>query len=95
MTELQIAQMLNLLVEIRDIQRMMSERQAESLALQKEQISKVRTQLDHAERIQVQAEQLQGKSNQLVTTSHRLVKALIPILIGFLVFLFWRSLSCH
>jgi hypothetical protein len=83
-------QWLRLLEEIRDNQRLQLERQAEALALQREQYEIVKQQFNRAESIQKRAEVIQEKSAQLVEKSRKAFMIILPVigvLIAILAFL--------
>lgn len=89
MTEQQADQLIKLLEELRDNQKISMEREVESLAMQKEQFALSKTQFERAEKLQEQAEQLQNRSTQLVATSHKFIKALIPVAVVLLTYITW------
>lgn len=91
MSEPQAEQFLALLEEIRNNQRLQIDRQAEALALQKEQFDLVRKQFERTERIQDRAEELQKKSAQLVASSRNVQKVVIPVIILLLAYLTWLN----
>ena len=75
-----------LLEEIRDGQKLQLERQADTLALQKEQFQRT-------QKLQERAEAIQDRSAQLVGRLHRvmpIVLAVVAILIGYVSWLLFR-----
>ena len=89
-----LEQIARLLEEVRDNQRTQLERQAESLAIQKEQFQVFLKQQEKTSQLQDRAEAIQAKSSQLVTRVQRFVPfamAAVVILIGFVA---WLLLRC-
>ena len=89
-----LEQITRLLEEVRDNQRTQLERQAESLAIQKEQFQVFLKQQEKTSQLQDRAEAIQAKSSQLVTRVQRFVPlamAAVVILIGFVA---WLLLRC-
>ena len=78
-----------LLQEIRDNQKLQLERQAEALALQKQQFELVRDQYANTVRIQDRAEALQDKSAQIVAASRKVLAVVIPIIVALLIYVSW------
>ena len=74
-----------LLREIRD-------RQAEALALQREQFALYRQQWERAERINVKAEAVQSRSLQMVGTAKVLLGAVGVVLVLLVGLMLWRYL---
>ena len=70
-------EVVRLLAEIRDNQKVQMERQQESLALQREQFALVQQQTERAEKLQERAEQLQNRSARMVSTSRRVVVLIV------------------
>lgn len=65
------------------------ERQAEALALQREQFALVQKQTERAERLQDRAEELQVKGAQLVTGARKSMVVIVPLIVALLVYLSW------
>lgn len=78
-------EMVALLREIRD-------RQAESLALQREQFALYRQQWERAERINAKAEAVQARSLQMVGTARGLLGAVGVVLVLLVGLMLWRHL---
>jgi len=78
-----------LLEEIRDNQKIQLERQAEAMALQKQQFELVRDQYAKTMRIQDRAEALQDKSAQIVAASRKVLAIVIPIIVALLIYVSW------
>lgn len=89
MPELQINQLLQILGEIRDNQRVMLELQEESMAMRKEEFNMAKAHFERAEKIQTRAEQLQGKSGGLIVSMHKFMKVFLPIAGVLLIYLSW------
>jgi hypothetical protein len=81
-----------LLEEIRDGQRTQLERQAESLALQREQHAILQRQAERSERIQDRAEQLQAKSAALVGGARRATAVILPVIVVLIGIVAWLML---
>ena len=89
-----LEQIARFLEEVRDNQRTQLERQAESLAIQKEQFQVFLKQQEKTSQLQDRAEAIQAKSSQVVTRVQRFVPlamAAVVILIGFVA---WLLLRC-
>jgi hypothetical protein len=78
------AEMLALLRELRDGQRLHLERQAEALTMQREQVDLVKRQFDRAERLQARAEALQDRGAKAMRI---VLFVLIPLLLLAVLFL--------
>jgi ABC-type uncharacterized transport system involved in gliding motility auxiliary subunit len=78
-----------LLREIRDQQRLQLERQAEALAVQRDQFALYRSQLDRVERINDRAEAIQGRAGKAVKL---VLWIALPLLALLLVLMSWPSL---
>ena len=83
----ELGRAIRLLEEIRDNQRAHLERQAEVLALQKEQFQLFRTQHEKAQVIQDRAAALQEKSADLVERGRKLFVIVLPIIAALLLYL--------
>jgi hypothetical protein len=84
-----------LLEEVRDNQRDQLERQAESLAIQKDQYQAFLRQHEKTAQLQQRAEALQERSARLVRGIQRvfpLALALTVVLIGYITWILWRYL---
>jgi hypothetical protein len=79
-----------LLREIRDQQRLQIERQAEAMALQREQIAMVRQQFDRTERIQTRAEVLQAKGGKAMRV---IVWVALPLVLLLALLVLWGVAS--
>lgn len=82
-----------LLVEIRDNQRVHLERQGEALAMQRDQYEFVKGQYEKTKAIQAKAEAIQEKSAWLVEQSRRAFVVILPMIIllviGLAVLMCW------
>jgi hypothetical protein len=90
-----LEQIAALLEEVRDNQRTQLERQAESLAIQKEQFQTFLKQQEKTSQLQDRAEAIQARSSQLVKGVQRfvpLVMAVVVLLIGFVAWLLIRCI---
>ena len=77
------------LKEIRENQRLQLERQAEAVALQREQFAIVQRQADRHERIQDRAENIQVKSAQMVAVARKTLFFILPIVTLLIVYVSW------
>jgi hypothetical protein len=89
MNDNDIQRCLRLLEELRDGQKSQLERQAEALALQRQQLEIVQRQVGRAERIQDRAESLQASSARLVSGARKATIVLLPIIIALIAYLTW------
>jgi ABC-type uncharacterized transport system involved in gliding motility auxiliary subunit len=80
-----------LLREIRDQQRLQLERQAEALAMQRDQFALYRSQLDRVERINDRAEAIQGRAGK---AAKLVLWIALPLLVLLLALMFWPYLQC-
>ena len=71
--------LVTILKEIRDSKKIQLDRQAEALALQREQFAIVQRQADRHERIQDRAENIQVKSAQLVAVARKRSSSSSPL----------------
>lgn len=78
-----------LLEEVRDNQKVQIDRQAESLALQKEQYQVFLKQHEKTSRIQERAEAIQEKSSNLVNRIQRFVPFAIAAVFVLVLYLTW------
>jgi uncharacterized membrane protein (DUF106 family) len=78
-----------LLEEIRDNQKLQLERQAEALAIQKEQFEIFKTQMEQTRRIQDRAEKLQDKSAQIIGSARKVFVVVVPLLILLILYVSW------
>jgi uncharacterized membrane protein (DUF106 family) len=76
------ARLMALLEQIRD-------RQADALAMQKEQFELVRRQVERTERIQDRAEELQARGMGIMTTARRSLAIVLPVVILLILYLSW------
>ena len=81
--------LIRVLEEIRDNQKLLPDRQAEGLALQREQCALVQKQHERVERVQDRAEQIQTTSAQLVAGSRKLLVVHVPIIIALIAYVTW------
>lgn len=81
--------LVTILKEIRENQRLQLERQAEAVALQREQFAIVQRQADRHERIQDRAENIQVKSAQLVAVARKTLFFILPIVTLLIVYVSW------
>jgi ABC-type uncharacterized transport system involved in gliding motility auxiliary subunit len=79
-----------LLREIRDQQRLQLERQAEALAMQRDQFALYRSQLDRVERINDRAEAIQGRAGK---AAKLVLWIALPLLVLLLALMFWPYLQ--
>ena len=82
-------QIVRLLTEIRDNQKLQLERQGEALEMQREQLALVQKQMTRAEKIQDRAELLQDKGNQMVQTARKAMMIILPVIFLLVVYLSW------
>ena len=88
-----LEQIAALLEEVRDNQRTQLERQAESLAIQKEQFQVFLKQQEKTSQLQDRAEAIQVRSSHLIANVQRFVPfamAAVAVLIGFVAWLLFR-----
>ena len=79
-----------LLREIRDQQRLQLERQSEALAMQRDQFALYRSQLDRVERINDRAEAIQGRAGK---AAKLVLWIALPLLVLLLALMFWPYLQ--
>ena len=79
-----------LLREIRDQQRLQLERQSEALAMQRDQFALYRSQLDRVERINDRAEAIQGSASK---AAKLVLWIALPLLVLLLALMFWPYLQ--
>ena len=87
MNEQELQRLIRTLEEIRDNQKLQLERQAEALALQREQFALGQKQSDRTERIQDCAEDIQAKGAQLVAGARRALAIILPIVTVLILYL--------
>jgi ElaB/YqjD/DUF883 family membrane-anchored ribosome-binding protein len=88
-----LEQIAALLEEVRDNQRTQVERQAESLAIQKEQYQVFLKQQEKTSQLQDRAEAIQARSSRLIANVQRFVPfamVAVAVLIGFVAWLLFR-----
>ncbi len=78
-----------LLEQLRDNQAMQLTRQADALALQKEQFEVVRRQAERAEKLQDRAEELQARGMGIMKTARRSLAVVLPIVFLLIAYLSW------
>jgi uncharacterized membrane protein (DUF106 family) len=74
---------------VRDNQAMQLTRQADALALQKEQFEVVRRQAERAEKLQDRAEELQARGMGIMKTARRSLAVVLPIVFLLIAYLSW------
>ena len=77
------------LEEMRDNQKMQLERQAEALALQKEQYQVFLKQQEKTAQIQARAEAIQDRSAQLINRVRRFVPLAMAAIVVIIIYLTW------
>ena len=82
-------QIVRLLTEIRDNQKLQLERQAEALNMQREQLELVQKQMARAEKLQDRAELLQDRGQQIVQVARKSFIVILPILFILIAYLSW------
>jgi len=82
-------ELIALLREIRDGQKLALERQAESLALQCQQVQIVREQAARNERIQERAEKLQERSAGMMKAARIAMAIILPVAFALVIYLSW------
>jgi hypothetical protein len=89
-----LEQITALLEEVRDNQRTQLERQAESLAIQKEQFQGFLKQQEKASQLQDRAEAIQAKSSLLLKGVQRFVPVVMVVVVLLIGFVAWLLLRC-
>ena len=89
MDEQAATKLLRVLEEIRDNQRDQLARQAEAMALQREQYEVLKAERTRAAALQDRAEQLQAKSAQMIGMARKVTAILLPIVVALLIYLSW------
>jgi hypothetical protein len=74
---------------IRDQQRLQLERQAEALALQREQFEIFKRQAERIDRTHDRAERIQAKSSELVGAARKMFVVVVPILVLLIGYVTW------
>ena len=82
-------QIVRILEEIRDNQKLQFKQQAEINALQRDQLELAQKQHDRTDRIQDRAEQIQAKSAQLVAGSRKAMLIMLPVILVLIVYVSW------
>jgi uncharacterized membrane protein (DUF106 family) len=85
----QDSQLLEILKEIKQNQRVQLEGQKEALSLQREQYEMARRQFDRAEKIQDRAEEIQNSGASMMRTARRVLAIILPVVIGLVIYLSW------
>ncbi|TNF95899.1 MAG: hypothetical protein EP297_11335 [Gammaproteobacteria bacterium] len=85
-------ELIRLLEEIRDNQKLQIEHQSEALSIQKEQFELVRQRYEKAAKLQERAEVLQDKSSALMEKGRKVFLIIIPILIVLIGYVTWLLL---
>lgn len=78
-----------ILQQIRDNQKLQLERQAEALALQREHAAMVRQQAERHDRIQDRAEQIQARGAELMTVARKSLFILLPLVTVLILYVSW------
>ena len=89
-----VEQIAALLEEVRDNHRTQLERQAESLAIQKEQFQGFLKQQEKASQLQDRAEAIQAKSSLLLEGVQRFVPVVMVVVVLLIGFVAWLLLRC-
>ena len=89
MNDPELQQILRVLHDIRDDQRLQMERQAESFALQRNQFELALKQTERAERIPDRAEEIQAKGAEMMASGRKVLAIVLPIVIALIVYLSW------
>ena len=89
MEEKQLDQLVKILEEIREGQRLQLDRYEEVMALQREHLDLYKLQYERAERINAKAEEIQNKSAQIVGGVGKLLLIVIPFGLLLLLYLSW------
>lgn len=89
MDKQQADRIIALLEQVRDNQAMQLTRQADALALQKEQFEVVRRQAERAEKLQDRAEELQARGMGIMKTARRSLAVVLPIVFLLIAYLSW------
>lgn len=89
MTDQEFQQLATILREIRDGQRLQLERQAEALAIQRDQFALVQRQTERHERIQDRAENIQANGAQLMAVARKTLFVLLPIVGLLIMYVSW------
>jgi hypothetical protein len=92
MTDQEIQQLDAILREIRDNQRLQLDRQAEALALQREQLLFVQRQTERHECIQDRAETIQAKGAELMAVARKTLFVLLPLVGLLILYVSWLIL---
>jgi uncharacterized protein YaaW (UPF0174 family) len=87
-----LGQIARLLEEVRDNQKVQLERQAESLAIQREHYQVFLKQQEKTAKIQERAEAIQDKSANLVSRIQRFVPIAIAAVLVLIIYLTWLLL---
>jgi uncharacterized membrane protein (DUF106 family) len=82
-------QMIRILEEIRDNQKLQLKQQAEIHELQRDQLGIAQKQNDRTERIQDRAELIQAKSAQLVAGSRKAMLVILPVILVLIAYVSW------
>ena len=89
MNEEESRQLVTILKEIRDNQKVQLDRQTEALALQREQFAVVQRQAERYEHIQTRAENLQVRSAQIVAVARKTLFFILPIVTLLIAYVSW------
>ncbi len=83
------AEIAGLLREISVQQRTQLERQAEAIAIQREQFDMARRQFERAERLQERAEQLQARGAGMIAMTRKTMMVVLPVIVVLVLYLSW------
>ncbi len=84
-----LGQLIPLLTEIRDNQRLQLERQKQALDLQEQQFTLVRDQQARAAKLQDRAESLQERSAAMVDRARKVFLIVLPLLLVLIAYVSW------
>ena len=85
-------QVIRLLTELRDAQRLQLARQEEALELQRKQFAIFQHQAERAEHLQNRAEKIQDRSAQIIGTARKALFVVLPILVLLIGYVSWLML---
>lgn len=83
------SEIVTLLREIRDQQRLQLERQADALVMQREHCEIAKRQFERAERLQERAEQLQARSAVVISFARKMMWVILPLILFLVFVLLW------
>lgn len=85
-------QVVRLLTELRDAQKLQVAHQEEALKLQREQFALLQRQTERTERLQDRAERIQEKSAQVVGAARKALFLVLPVIILLIAYVSWLLL---